>query len=85
METTDTYQVERLRAYPIANFFSVKGGRRVHVRCPFHAEKTASLALYPDNSFHCYGCQAHGRGAIDFVMLLGSDFRTACDEIQKLI
>lgn len=87
METTnEIFDVEKLRSYPIVNFFGKKGGRRIiHVPCPFHKERTASLALYSDNSFHCFGCQAHGRGAIDFVMKLGSDFRTACEEITKLV
>jgi len=33
--------------------------------CPFHAEKTASLRVWPDH-FHCYGCNAHG-DMLDFV------------------
>lgn len=28
--------------------------------CIFHADPGPSLALYPDNTFHCYGCEAHG-------------------------
>jgi hypothetical protein len=35
--------------------------------CPFHSEDTASFNIFEhDNSFHCYGCQAHGN-AIDFI------------------
>ena len=80
------FDVPRLRDVPIARFFNKTQGRRVlHVRCPFHNEKTGSLALYHDNSFHCFGCTAHGKGAIDFVMRLGSDFRQACEELQKYI
>lgn len=85
MEATEV-NLDSLRAYPIASFFGQTGGRRViHVRCPFHKERTASLALYNDNSFHCYGCQAHGRGAIDFLMKLGADFRSACEELTKMV
>lgn len=37
------------------------GGRRFRMACPFHAERTASLVLYPEQgTYHCYGCGAHG-------------------------
>jgi DNA primase len=45
-------------------------GRRQHIRCPFHKDSTPSFVLYPDNSFHCYGCSAHGNNAIDFAKLV---------------
>ncbi len=36
--------------------------------CPFHPEKTPSFHVYPnDQSYHCFGCGAHG-SMIDFVM-----------------
>lgn len=80
------FNVPKLREVPIARFFNKMQGRRVlHVRCPFHREKTGSLALYADNSFHCFGCTKHGTGAIDFVMALGADFREACIELQKMV
>lgn len=28
--------------------------------CPIHKDSDASLKLYPDNHFYCYGCGAHG-------------------------
>lgn len=30
------------------------------IKCPFHADSTASLALY-SNGFYCFGCQKRGR------------------------
>lgn len=42
-------------------------GRRHVARCCFHEERNASLTIYPDNSWHCFGCGAHGANAIDFV------------------
>jgi phage/plasmid primase-like uncharacterized protein len=54
--------------------------RRGHLRiacCPFHAEKTPSFTVYPDQHFHCFGCGAHGDG-IRFVMQFdGVAFRDA--------
>ncbi len=35
--------------------------RVVHLRCPFHVEKTGSLAVYTDEQrFHCFGCHQAG-------------------------
>ncbi|KQM88642.1 hypothetical protein ASE67_02560 [Sphingomonas sp. Leaf23] len=34
--------------------------------CPFHADKTPSLVLYKDQTYHCFGCGAHG-DVLDFV------------------
>lgn len=59
-------------------------GRRVMMRCPFHKDRTASFCLYPDNSFHCFGCKAHGSNAIDFVLLVnGNDFSDAKQYLSK--
>lgn len=83
-----TYDTEKLRAIPIAKLYGKETSRRVmHVRCPIHSEKTASFAIYADNSFHCFGCSAHGRGAIDFVMALDPSlsFTQACDELTKYV
>jgi DNA primase len=41
---------------------------RLHVACcPFHAEKTPSFCVFPDQHYHCFGCGAHG-DTIDFLM-----------------
>jgi hypothetical protein len=53
------YSFQRLR----------RTGRRYTALCPFHTEKTPSFVIYPDNSFHCFGCEANG-DAIEFVKLL---------------
>jgi phage/plasmid primase-like uncharacterized protein len=41
------------------------GGNKVAV-CPFHPDKNPSLVLWPDQTYHCFGCGAHG-DVIDFV------------------
>ncbi len=33
------------------------------IRCPRHDDKTASCAIYPDGTFHCFGCGAHGQSS----------------------
>jgi len=37
----------------------VKRGGLSYTLCPFHNERDASCAIYPDH-YHCFGCQAHG-------------------------
>lgn len=58
---------------PILNLYSFqklrKVGSRYQALCPFHSDTAPSFVIYPDNSFHCFGCQANG-DAIDFVKLL---------------
>lgn len=41
------------------------GGNKVAV-CPFHPDKNPSLVLFKDQTYHCFGCQAHG-DVIDFI------------------
>lgn len=61
-------------------------GRRVSICCPMpgHHDSSPSFALYPDNSFHCFGCTAHGANAVDFTMqLLNIEFAEAVKELQN--
>lgn len=41
------------------------GGNKVAC-CPFHNDRTPSMVLYRDNTYHCFGCGAHG-DVIDFI------------------
>ncbi len=54
----------------------VKVSRSGFIPCPFHAEKTASMKIYPD-SYHCFGCGASGDIFDMEMQLTGCDFRTA--------
>lgn len=62
------------QAYPIVTIAGQvaklsKAGRNFTGCCPFHNEKTPSFFVYPDSeSFHCFGCSAHG-DVVDFVAL----------------
>jgi DNA primase len=78
--------IQRLRNIRINNIIGVvDSNRNVSIRCPFHNEKTPSFILYPDNSFHCFGCNKNGQGAIDFCMELGYTFVQACGELVKYL
>lgn len=79
-------ETKLIRGIPIHNIIGIPNtGRRISIRCPFHNEHTPSFVLYPDNSFHCFGCNSNGQGAIDFVMKLGFTFPQACNELIKYI
>lgn len=52
-------------------------------RCPFHNEKTASFKVYPNGTYHCFGCGAHG-DVITFVMGIKKiSFRDACKLLAR--
>lgn len=57
------------------------GGGLLVGRCPFHAEKTASLTVYPDQHFYCFGCGVHG-DVIEWVQR--SDHLTFREAVERL-
>ncbi len=52
-----------------AECYGFMPNRAGYIRCPFHNERTASLKLFDDGGWHCFGCHAGG-SSIDFVMRL---------------
>lgn len=70
----------------IAQYVEIKkkSGANATCCCPFHNEKTPSFVIYKkDQSFHCFGCKAHGN-AIDFIMRLKNlSFVDAVEECAK--
>ncbi|MBA4753620.1 MAG: toprim domain-containing protein [Sphingobium sp.] len=46
-----------------------RSGNLLQGCCPFHADKSPSFVVYPDQRFHCFGCDADG-DVVDFVMRL---------------
>ncbi len=54
-----------------------KRGARYCGLCPFHAERTPSFFVFPDNHFKCFGCGISG-DCIDFIQRLhGLSFQDA--------
>lgn len=79
-------ELQRIREVRIHSVLGVRDdGRDVSVKCVFHNEKTPSLVIYPDNGYHCFGCNKNGNGAIDFCVDLGYTFVDACSELVKYI
>lgn len=78
-------ELEKIRNIRIAKLLGCKDGFRQTLKCPFHSEKSGSFVLYPDNSYHCFGCNKNGRGAIDFCISLGYSFQESVDELLKYL
>ena len=52
-------------------------GGRYSAICPLHDDSAPSFFIYLNNSFHCYGCGAHG-DAVDYIRkLYGLNFKDA--------
>jgi len=63
-------KIESAKAVPIESMIETKrsAGKRAYANCPFHEDRTPSFVIYRDqNTFHCFGCSAHG-DVISFVM-----------------
>ncbi len=69
-------QISQARSIKLESIYSFdllrRSGHRQTALCPFHTESTGSFIIYSDQSWHCFGCQAHGQNAIDFLMKLDS-------------
>lgn len=86
----DPEQIRRVReavdlAQLIGEYTEVqRAGRQFKACCPFHGERTPSFYIYPDdNSYHCFGCGAHG-DAITFVREKENlDFRDALELLAR--
>lgn len=84
-ESTIRQVHDRVDIVDVVSRFNVtltrKGAHYVGL-CPFHNERTGSFIVSPSrNTYHCFGCGAHGDG-IDFVMKL--DNRTYPEAIEYL-
>lgn len=78
-------QIQQARETPIEDLLTTNitrgGSGKQKTICPFHEEKTPSFYIYDDNSWHCYGCGAHGYNAIDFVMAGDISFKEAVEAL----
>lgn len=55
----------RVTASEVAALNGFHPNRSGYICCPFHNEKTPSLKLYPNGTWHCFGCHKGG-SSIDF-------------------
>jgi hypothetical protein len=82
------FDIARLKAIPLQDVVEgngiPSGNGRVKYKCPLHHEKEASFIVYTTtNTYHCFGCQAHG-DVIDYIQALHSvSFVDACKILTK--
>jgi len=65
-------QIQQARDVPVEELIDTKKINKMWC-CPFHEDKTPSFHIYKDNGWHCFGCQAHGHGSIDFLLKLNKN------------
>lgn len=80
------YNLDKIRALnPLTvelDRYGITADKKGFARCPFHNEKTASFRAYPDGTFHCFGCGAHG-DVITFVMkMCNISFHDTCAQLD---
>lgn len=80
-------QLQRIRELSIASLLGIKQyGRYNLIKCPFphHDDSSPSFAIYDTNSYHCFGCNKHGNGAIDFLIHMGYSMGDIEEEFGSL-
>lgn len=84
MSSALAYQIKaNVSMVQAAQCYGLEVDRRGFARCPFHAEKSASLKVYEgDRGFYCFGCHSSG-DVIDFVrQYYMLDYPTAVDKLN---
>lgn len=67
----------------ICDRYGIEVNRAGFAKCPFHAERTASMRVFKDG-VKCFGCGEYALTPIDFVMkLFGLSFHDACVKINN--
>lgn len=68
--------VTAARAYPLERILPTPLIKN-WARCPLHNEKTPSFHVRKNNTFVCYGCNAHGDSIDLYMKIHNVDFKTA--------
>ena len=76
---------ERVSIMEVLSYYNLRPNRSGFLCCPFHSgDRTASLKVYKDNTWHCFGCHKYG-SVIDWVMEMERmDFRQACAHLDRM-
>lgn len=67
--------------------FKKRKNKEVYGPCPVHKPKAnqTSFSYAPDGKWHCFSCEAKGRGAIDLAMqVLHIGFKDACERLSGI-
>ncbi|MFW5872938.1 MAG: CHC2 zinc finger domain-containing protein, partial [bacterium] len=59
----------RLSILTVLKHYGLQPDKNGMLKCPFHADDTASMKIYPQtNTFNCFGCGKNG-DVIEFIQL----------------
>jgi DNA primase len=75
-------EVERAKLYPISQLIKVNKVRKA--LCPFHADKTPSFHVFPDNHGYCFACGRRADVIDVYRELHHCGFKEAVEELNKL-
>lgn len=60
-------------------------GDKYFTSCPSHSDSDPSLCIFPDNTFHCFSCGAHGN-IINWMMKYeGLSFMSAVKKLSEIV
>lgn len=79
--------ISKAKEMPLTELYEGRlfGAKRKYGLCPFHEERSPSFYIFPTNTFHCFGCQAHGT-TVDYIMLRDNvDFISAVKTLCGII
>lgn len=79
-------QIQKVRDKSVADLLLMKNtGRKVMIKCPSpsHRDSSPSFQIRPDNTWKCFGCDAHGSGMIDLLVFLGYSFNEIMNEFGE--
>lgn len=78
--------IEKARTVTINTILGLANdGRKKFIRCPIHNDRTASFVIFPNGSYHCFGCGINGQNSIDLLIDMGASFGEAIEELKKYI
>lgn len=80
-------RIAQAKKYPIEKLYAGKlrrVGRVMMGVCPFHEERSASFAIYPeDNHWHCFAESIGGDSISFYMQLTGCNFVQAIEELGE--
>lgn len=74
------------RDMPLTSLLKIKqrlSGQVVMAHCPLHLDVTPSFAIYSDNHYHCFGCNAHGDPITLIQRTCGLSFVAAVEHLNQ--
>lgn len=82
-----TVAIETAKRIPIETLYGSnlkRAGSLMVDKCPIHEEKTPSFYVYPNNSWHCYGCSEGGDSISLYMKIHDCEFIDAVKQMNHI-